>query len=111
MNYNKFIGHLPANITTTQLEAHCIIFGPVTRLSLPVDTKAGRLKGHAFVEFEFEGDARHCIENLHDSELQGNVLKCSLAQGNQANRAVWDKDYHDQDLETYGDDEGQVIDL
>lgn len=66
------------------------------------------------MEFEFEGDARHCIENLHDSELQGQVLKCSLAQGNQTNRAVWDKDYSDQDtgqMDYVEEDDGQLIQI
>lgn len=39
----------------------------------------GKHKGFGFVEFEDPDDAKEAIENMHESELYGRVIRCNLA--------------------------------
>ena len=56
-------------------------------------------RGFAFVEFQLAEDAAAALENMHDSELFGRVLKCNLAKpgaaGRGASGAIWAGDAAD----------------
>lgn len=46
-------------------------------------------RGFAYVEFQDPDDAAAALENMHDSEMFGRVLKCNLAAKTGKGGAVW----------------------
>ncbi len=50
-------------------------FGPLVKISLPIDRYTGRNKGFSFVEFQERKDAEAAMEKYLDFELQGRRLK------------------------------------
>lgn len=58
-----------------------------------VSRRPEKHRGFGFVEFELPEDAAAALENMHDSELFGRVLKCNLAKpgaaGGRGGGAIW----------------------
>ena len=42
--------------------------------------RAGKHRGFGFVEYEDKADATDAIDNMHNAELYGRVLRCNYAQ-------------------------------
>ena len=91
-----WISGLEELATAPLVRAACLPFGDIRDVSLPLDAKSGKLRGFAFVEFEEEGDAAACVENLHGAELLGRPLRVTIArptslksEGGGGGKAVW----------------------
>ena len=79
-------------MTEAILRAAFVPFGDVKDVSIPMDNAAGTNRGFGFVHFGLEEDADAAIDNMHNSELFGRVLRVNRAKpssGGGAGQAVW----------------------
>jgi len=96
-----YIGGLAPLVTSTTLHEAFIPFGPITDISLPKPDAASNRdphRGFGYVEFESAEDAREAIDNMHQSELFGRVIKVNQAKERKAEgeglgskTAVWEQ--------------------
>jgi peptidyl-prolyl isomerase E (cyclophilin E) len=65
----------------SMLQMTFIPFGDIKEVFIPRDTTVeGTHRGFGFVEFEREEDARAAVDNMHLSEVFGQILRCNLAR-------------------------------
>ncbi|KAK2079334.1 hypothetical protein QBZ16_003025 [Prototheca wickerhamii] len=92
-----YVGGLEENVTQEILHAAFIPFGEVKDVSIPLDHASGTNRGFGFVDFELPEDAADAIDNMHNGELYGRVLRVNYAQPTKikggdkgwASQAVW----------------------
>ena len=103
-----YAGGLADEVTQAQVHAAFIPFGEIKEVSLPLDHASGLHKGFAFIEYEEREDAASAIDNMHNSELMGKVLKVNIAQPQRikggdkgfSHQPVWaDVDRYNEELE------------
>lgn len=75
-----YVGGLEESITEGILHSAFIPFGDIKDVSIPLDNTTGKHRGFGFVEFEAKEDANDAIDNMHNAELYGRVLRCNYAQ-------------------------------
>ncbi|KAI8903814.1 peptidyl-prolyl cis-trans isomerase E [Gorgonomyces haynaldii] len=89
-----FVGGLVPEVTTEILHAAFIPFGDIVRVQLAMNQENTKHRGFAFIEYELEEDCKAAIENMHQSELLGFLIKVNLARQGKYHemqeRAVWD---------------------
>ncbi|PRW21091.1 Peptidyl-prolyl cis-trans isomerase E [Chlorella sorokiniana] len=103
-----YVGGLESTVNEAALHAAFLPFGEIKEVSLPLDHATGQHRGFGFVEFEAPEDAADAIDNMHNSELYGRVLRVNYAQPNKikggdkgwATQAVWADadDWYEQQL-------------
>ncbi len=71
---NIFIAKLNSITTSEGLNEIFSQFGTVTNAKVIMDKETGRSKCYGFVEMSNDEEARNAITELHDSELDGNVI-------------------------------------
>mmetsp|Transcript_9356 Transcript_9356/g.41058 ORF Transcript_9356/g.41058 Transcript_9356/m.41058 type:complete len:135 (+) Transcript_9356:16-420(+) len=110
-----YVGGLEEQVTTAILHAAFIPFGPIKDVDIPMDHQTQKHRGFGFVTFEETEDAAEAMDNMHDTELYGKVLRCNYAQpraikgGNQGWSAqpVWaDADKYKEDVQEAKKEEG-----
>ncbi|KAN0024691.1 hypothetical protein ACTFIV_009100 [Dictyostelium citrinum] len=91
-----YVGGISDDVTVEILRAAFIPFGNINDVILPMDHKTQKLKGFGFIDFELPEDAADALDNMHESEIFGRVIKCSIAKPiKNLNKAVWSSDdYH-----------------
>ncbi|KDD76116.1 hypothetical protein H632_c349p2 [Helicosporidium sp. ATCC 50920] len=62
------------------LHAAFLPFGDIKDVSIPLDHASGTHRGFGFVEFELPEDAADAVDNMHNGELLGRVLRVNYAQ-------------------------------
>lgn len=72
-----FIGNLPADTKTEQLEALFSEYGKVRASKLVVDVFSGQCKGFGFIEMEGH-EARAAIAGLNGKDFNGKPLKVNF---------------------------------
>lgn len=75
-----YVGGLEESVNESSLHAAFIPFGDIKDVNIPMDHASGKHRGFGFVEFEEKEDAAAAIENMHNAELFGRVLKVNIAQ-------------------------------
>ena len=75
-----YVGGLEESVTEATLRAAFVPFGELTDVSLPMDGKTQKHKGFAFVQFDSKDDAAEAIDNMHNAELYGRVLRVNRAK-------------------------------
>lgn len=75
-----YVGGLEESITEGILHSAFIPFGEIKDVSIPLDNTTGKHRGFGFVEFEVKEDANDAIDNMHNAELYGRVLRVNYAQ-------------------------------
>lgn len=96
-----YVGGVEESVTESTLHAAFIPFGDLKDVNMPMDHATGKHRGFGFVEFEEREDAAAAVDNMHNAELFGRVLKVNYAQpmkikgGDKASRPV------QADLHTY----------
>mmetsp|Transcript_8352 Transcript_8352/g.33686 ORF Transcript_8352/g.33686 Transcript_8352/m.33686 type:complete len:135 (-) Transcript_8352:44-448(-) len=110
-----YVGGLEEQVTTAILHAAFIPFGPIKDVDIPMDHQTQKHRGFGFVTFEETEDAAEAMDNMHNAELYGKVLRCNYAQpraikgGNQgwSMQPVWaDADKYKEDVEEAKKEEG-----
>lgn len=93
-----YVGNLPENITEQILFTVFLTFGDIKSVEIPREPN-GSHKGFAFVEFEEAEDSSHAVDNMHEAELFGSIIKVQRARKtvNNQNKAIWeDKEYQEK---------------
>ena len=75
-----YVGGLEESVNEAILHAAFIPFGEVKDVNIPLDHTAGTHRGFGFVEFIDKEDAAAAIDNMHNAELYGRVLRVNYAQ-------------------------------
>uniref|UniRef100_A0A7S0NNC4 RRM domain-containing protein n=1 Tax=Micromonas pusilla TaxID=38833 RepID=A0A7S0NNC4_MICPS len=110
-----YVGGLEEQVTTAILHAAFIPFGPIKDVDIPMDHQTQKHRGFGFVTFEETEDAAEAMDNMHNAELYGKVLRCNYAQpraikgGNQgwSMQPVWaDADKYKEDVQEAKKEEG-----
>lgn len=73
-----YVGGLEESVNEAALHAAFIPFGDIKDVNIPLDHATGKHRGFGFVEYEEKEDAADAIENMHNAELFGRVLKVGL---------------------------------
>jgi RNA recognition motif-containing protein len=83
---NIFVAKLSQRTNDTSLHDLFQEYGEVSSAKVIFDRETGNSKGYGFVEMPDETEALQAIENLNDSEFEGNnivVKKARPKEGNQ----------------------------
>ena len=89
-----YVGSLPESMTEQLLYTIFLTFGEIKSVELP--REQAKHKGYGFVEFEDAEDCHHAIDNMHNAEVFGNIIKVQQARRatGPLDRAIWeDKEY------------------
>ena len=88
-----YVGGLDDSVTEATVRAAFVPFGEVTDVNMPMDAAAKKHKGFAFVQFDDRDDAAEAIDNMHNAEMFGRVLRVNLAKPDaikSGNRPIWE---------------------
>nr|BAA04177.1 ss-DNA binding protein 12RNP2 precursor [Synechococcus elongatus PCC 6301] len=75
-----YVGNLSFRATEEDVREVFAEYGPVSRVSLPVDRETGRLRGFAFIEMEEDAHEDAAISELDGAEWFGRQLRVSKAR-------------------------------
>merc|ERR1712216_390053 len=75
-----YIGGLDETLDEKALHNVFNLFGDIKDIVVPRDVYSGKHRGFGFVEFEEIEDAKAAIDNVHNSELMGKILRVNYAQ-------------------------------
>lgn len=70
-----YVGGLDETVNEAALHAAFLPFGDIKEVNIPIDHATGKHRGFGFVEYEDKDDAAGAIDNMHNAELFGRVLK------------------------------------
>ncbi|KAK9723402.1 hypothetical protein K7432_001962 [Basidiobolus ranarum] len=92
-----FVGGLDELVNEEILYAAFLPFGDLVEAQIPNNPSSREQhRGFGFVEFENAEDAQAAIDNMHNSELYGKVIKVNIAKPGSRRenptRAVWSED-------------------
>lgn len=73
-----YVGGLHETVNEEILQGAFLPFGDLKDVNIPIDNATGQHRGFGFVEFEEKEDAAAAIDNMHNSEIYGRVLKVSV---------------------------------
>lgn len=94
-----YVGNLPEAMTEQVLYTVFLTFGEIKNVEMPRDSGVPRHKGYGFVEFEETEDCLQAMDNMHEAELFGNIIKVQKARKTTGpmDRAIWeDKEYQEK---------------
>ena len=75
-----FVGSLPYNVTSAQLEDLFAQAGKVASVNLITDRYSGQSKGFAFVEMETDKESDEAIKKFNNFEFEGRRLVVNEAR-------------------------------
>ncbi len=75
-----FVGNLPYQITTQDLQELFAQAGVVASVNLMMDKFSGRSRGFAFVDMSSLDEANKAVELCNEKEFQGRPLTVNLAR-------------------------------
>ncbi|KAL6754007.1 nuclear cap-binding protein [Haematococcus lacustris] len=74
-----YIGGLEETVNEALLHAAFLPYGEIKDVNIPMDHATGKHRGFGFVDYEDKDDAAAAIDNMHNAELLGRVLKVNFA--------------------------------
>ncbi len=83
MATNIYVGNLPFNTDSNELEEMFAEFGSVDRAQVISDRETGRSRGFGFVEMADETEAQNAIEALNGKDFDGRQLRVNVARERQ----------------------------
>jgi RNA recognition motif-containing protein len=75
-----YVGNLSFQATEEDLKEVFAEYGPVKRVSLPLDRETGRKRGFAFIDMEEDAHEDRAIEELNEAEWLGRQMRVSKAR-------------------------------
>lgn len=83
MATNIYVGNLPFNTNSDELEELFGEYGSVERAQVISDRETGRSRGFGFVEMGDETEAQTAIEALNGTDFGGRQLRVNVARERQ----------------------------
>jgi RNA recognition motif-containing protein len=80
LSTNLYVGNLPFNTSSDQLEALFAEHGAVARAQVITDRETGRSRGFGFVEMESDEAAQAAISALNGQDFGGRQLNVNVAR-------------------------------
>ncbi len=80
MAINIYVGNLPFNTNSSELEELFAEYGSVERAQVISDRETGRSRGFGFVEMVDDTEAQTAIEALNGKDLGGRQLRVNVAR-------------------------------
>lgn len=80
-----YIGNLSYDVTEEELKKVFEDYGEVTRVTLPRDAEADRIRGFGFVELTSNENEEYAIEELDGAEWFGRRLRVNKARPRNSN--------------------------
>lgn len=80
MATNIYVGNLPFNTESSDLEKLFAEYGSVERAQVISDRETGRSRGFGFVEMGNDDEAQNAIESLNGREFAGRQLRVNVAR-------------------------------
>ncbi len=80
MGKKLYVGNLPFNTTSEDLEALFSKIGPCESASVITDRATGRSRGFGFVEMASPADAQKAVSQLDSTDFQGRQLTVNEAR-------------------------------
>lgn len=80
MATNLYVGNLPFQTTSGELEEMFASFGEVTSARVITDRETGRSRGFGFVEMSSDDAAMQAISELNDSDVAGRRIVVNVAR-------------------------------
>jgi len=77
---NIYVGNLPRDLTTEQLEAAFSAHGEVQSVSIITDRMTGESRGFGFVEMPNDEQAQAAINSLNGTDLGGRIITVNVAR-------------------------------
>jgi len=77
---NIFIGNISERLKEEHVRELFEAFGVVTKVKILKDYSTGISKGMGFVEMKYEADGKSAIANLNKCELDGKIMRVSIAK-------------------------------
>ncbi|OAF66969.1 hypothetical protein A3Q56_05290 [Intoshia linei] len=91
-----YIGGLADHVNEKKVRQLCCPFGELLTVNIPIDYSTQKHRGFAFVEFELPDDADDAVDNLHNGEYFGRILKVNLSKqkgvSQNSARPIWSTD-------------------
>lgn len=75
-----YVGNLPYDIVSSELEDLFAGSGTVDKVTIVTDKNTGRAMGFGFVEMKSQHEADTAIKNLHEQDFRGRSLKVNMAK-------------------------------
>lgn len=79
-NPRLYVGNLPYQITSQELQDFFMPAGQVTDVAIVMDRETGRSKGFGFVEFATEEDAARAQSMFNGAQFRSRTLKVDIAK-------------------------------
>jgi RNA recognition motif-containing protein len=80
MGKKIFVGNLPFDTTTAELEALFAEVGTCESAAIITDRSTGRSRGFGFVEMSSASEAQKAIESLNGRQLNGRAINVNEAK-------------------------------
>ena len=80
MSTNIYVGNLPFNTSSQELEELFAEHGEVTRAQVITDRETGRSRGFGFVEMAEADSAENAISAMDGADFGGRALKVNIAK-------------------------------
>lgn len=81
--YKLFIGNLSWSVTSESLTQAFQEYGNVVGARVIYDGETGKSRGYGFVSYATKSEMETALEALNEVELEGRVIRVSLAEGKQ----------------------------
>mmetsp|Transcript_33171 Transcript_33171/g.63673 ORF Transcript_33171/g.63673 Transcript_33171/m.63673 type:complete len:152 (-) Transcript_33171:487-942(-) len=75
-----YVGGLDEGVNEAILHAAFVPFGDIKDVNIPLDQTSQKNRGFGFVTFLEKSDAAAAMDNMHNAELYGRVLRVNFAQ-------------------------------
>ena len=76
-----FVGRLAFDVAESQLRREFEAYGPITHCRIVTDSKSGKSRGYAFIEYEHESDLKDAYKQADGKKVEGKRIVVDVERG------------------------------